>query len=309
MRKLTGLLIAILAITLANSAQAAPQSPIAPGDIIFSEFFNDWHKLDPTTGQVTELVEWNQGLGVPGFQLTPRTTIAFDTDGSLLYDAFDGTIVRLNPLTGVRSTVTNQFPPRGFVVESNGDLLIAQIDGIVRFSRATQSTAYLTGRPTFSARGIARSDDGRVYVTDFFSGILEIDSVSGARSPVTDVDFRTPDLMAVQPSGQLIVNRFLSDALYRVDPDSGDVDIFTNVSPAFVQGFAADAAGNIWLSSTDGIFKYPSVGGPGALVAEDMFFRPGVIAVVPLDWTPPPVPEPCSAALVCLGSVCVLLRR
>src|SRR5688572_1822991 len=149
-------------------------SLIAPGDIIFTEFFDGWHKLDPTTGIVTQL-PWPGSSNFTDY-------VEFDVDGAILFDDFGDQIKRLNP-TSLR--IRNLNVPGlsftdGFVVEPNGDLLIANNRDVSRFSRVDGTTSIITGDTFFAPHGIARGSDGRVFITEFFDGLWEIDTAAGA---------------------------------------------------------------------------------------------------------------------------------
>jgi len=281
---------------------AAPAARLAPGDILFTEFFEGWHKLDPTTGQVTQL-PWPMSSNF-------TRHIEFDVDGAILFDDFGGAIKRFNPTTG-RTTnlnVPNLFQPDGFVVETNGDLLIANGGEISRFSRVWGTTSTVTGGSFFSPRGIARGADGRVFATEFFDDLWEIRLATGTRKLVTTTALSIPDSIAVRSDGDLIVENFSPSLLHRINPNTGAVSLFSSTLPTFVREYALDASDNLWLSSSDGIHKYPNTGGSGALIAGGTFFSPRAIAVVPANWTVPPVPEPSTFNITILAIVMATLR-
>ena len=279
-----------------STVHALPISPLAPGDIIFTEFYEGWHKLDPVTGIVTEL-PW------PDSSIFTRY-VEFDADGAILFDDFGDQIKRFNPssLRTRNLNVPGLSFTDGFVVEPNGDLLIANNRDVSRFSRVDGTTSVITGDTFFSPHGIARGSDGRVFITEFFDGLWEIDTTTNTRSRITSFDFSIPDLIAVQSDGDLIVENFSPGVLYRIDPDAGSVSLFTDDLPTFVRDFAVDADDNLWLTSTEGIFRYGSNGGAKTLVASDTFFSPRALAIVPPNWVSPPVPEPTTTTL----AVCVL---
>ena len=272
-------------------------SLIAPGDIILTEFFDGWHKLDPATGMVTPL-PWPGSSNFTDY-------VEFDTDGAILHDDFGDQIKRFNP-TSLRTrnlNVPGISSTDGFIVEPNGDLLIANQSDVSRFSRDAGTTSVITGDTFFAPHGIARRPDGRVFITEFFDGLWEIDVSANTRSLVTNFDFSIPDRIAVQSDGDLIVENFSPGVLYEVDPDTGAVSLFTDDLPTSVRDFAVDADDNLWLTSTDGIFRYGPNGGAKTLIADDTFFSPRAIAIVPPNWVAPPIPEP-SAMLLAASAAC-----
>ncbi|CAK9037541.1 Acetylxylan esterase (Acetyl-xylooligosaccharide esterase) [Durusdinium trenchii] len=296
--------VAALFTFFCGTATAALVSPIAPGDIIFNEFFEGWHKLDPNTHQVTRL---------PWPVLRNTVEIQFDTDGAILYDT-DSQIQRLNPLTGhVRSLkVAGLQNVDGFVVQPTGDLLIANNLEVSRYSRTTGVLSTLATETFFAPAGIAQSEDGRVFITEFFENLREIDPMTGGRSLVTSAELSIPSLIAVRSDGDLIVKNFSPSVLYRIDPDTGTRTLFSDDLPTFPSEFTLDAADNLWLTSTDGIYYYDKQGGVKTLVASGTFFSPKGIAVVPDGWTPPPVQEPSTivlAAIPMAAMVCIHAHR
>lgn len=283
---------------------AAPTAPIAPGDVIFTEFFDGWHKLDPETGVVT-LLPWPAPPG-------STSSIQFDTDEAVLFDNELDEIFRLNPTTGVVSSlgVSGLNIIDGFIVKPNGDLLISHGREISQFSRSTGLTTTLKAGVFFSPGGIAQSTEGRVFITEFFENILEINAHTGAASGVTRADLTLPRLIEVRSDGDLVVDNFMPRVLYRIDPDTGAVTLFTDDLPTFVRDIALDAADNLWLTSTEGVFLYDSAGGPKTLIHDETFFSPNAVAIVPLDFVPPRVPEPTSVALMAsLGFLAARRRR
>lgn len=301
-RRLTVTATTVWFVCISRPATSAVFSPIAPGDVIFNEFFDGWHKLDPTTNEVTEL---------PWPSLHNTVEIQFDTDGAILYSS-SNQIFRLNPLTGGATSlgVPGLGLVDGFVVEPSGDLLIANSDEVSRYARSTGQLSTVATGAFFSPNGIAQAADGRVFITEFFEDLLEVDPATGGYSLVTGTELSIPGLIAVRSDGDLIVENFSPSVLYRIDPDTGLRTLFSDDLPTFVREFALDAADNLWLSSTDGIFRYDSPGGAKTLAAADTFFSPQGLAVVPLGWTPPPVPEPATMtlALFCVGALALSPR-
>ena len=285
------------------AAHAVAVSPIAPGDIIFTEFFNGWHKLDPVTGQVTPL-PWPKSSNF-------TKTLTFDIGGAILYDDFNGEVKRLNPLTGaVRSlNVPGVSLTDGFVVESNGDLLIANSGAISRYSRASQQTTTVTSGTFFAPNGIASGAHGRVFITEFFNDLWEIDPVSSARSWVTSADLSIPSLIEVRSDGDLIVKNFSPSQLNVIDPDTGSVALFSSDLPTFVRDIVLDANDALWLTSTDGIFRYDSSGGNRTLIASGTFFSPRAIAIVPQNWKAHAIPEPTAYALSLIAITLIGLNK
>ncbi len=276
-----------------HAAVAVNPLPIAPGDILFTEFFDGWHKLDPATGSVTQL-PW------PDSSIFTRH-LQFDSAGRVLYDDLTGgvsAILRLNPYNGhsVNLQVPGISSTDGFVVDPSGDLLIANSGAVSRYNLATHVTTTVTEGTFFAPHGIA-SGGGRVFITEFFDDLWEIDVPGLGRSRVTGADLTIPGLIAVRSDGNLIVKNFSPSVFYQIDPDTGNTSLFSDDLPTFVNGFTLDADDNLWVTSTDGIFRYDDLGGPRTLIYDETFFSPAAITVVPASWNPVSIPEPATAVL------------
>jgi streptogramin lyase len=272
-------------------------SPIAPGDVIFTEFFDGWHKLNPATGVVTPL-PWPESTA-------SADRLAFDVDGALLFNNRGGELQRLNPVTGFVSSVPlpGNIAPVDFAVASTGDLLLAESGGVSLFSRATNTVVPITSDQFFAPRNIARGQNGRTFITEFFDDLWEINAASGGRTSIDpSIALSIPSLIAVRSDGDLIVKNFSPSVLYRIAPNTGAVTLFSEDLPSAVRDMALDASNNLWLSSNGGIFRYDAAGGPGTLIAEYSFFSPQAITIVPQGWKPPPVPEPSAAVLAALAA-------
>jgi outer membrane protein assembly factor BamB len=292
-------LVVVLSLCDNRALAVGTPSPIAPGDIIFTEFFDGWHKLNPATGVVSGLL-WPQSSSL-------TRHIDFDLSGAILFDDSQDAIKRLNPFNGFRVdlNIPDTALTDGFVVEANGDLLIANSRAISRFSRTLQTTTTLTTDPFFSPNGIARGADGRVFFTEFFEDLWELNPATGARSQVPTTGLSIPSLIEVRSDGDLIVK---SGNLYRIDADTGLAALFSDDLPSSVIfGMALDASDNLWITSTQGIHRYGSSGGTKTLVASGTFFSPRAIAVVPPNWAPVGIPEP-STIMLALSVAAVLPR-
>jgi streptogramin lyase len=310
-------LIAILAIVCPQVAEAALQSPIAPGDIIFAERFRGWQKLDPATGQISEITPWNEAVR-PG-PSTFAKSISFDVDGAILYSSSTD-IFRLNPWTGeITSVLTFPEPSTagGFVVESNGDLLLADPEeGILRFSRATQTTTKVVpirrGSLPSGIDRITRTSEGRVFVAGGSPKVFELDLQAGTASNLVTTNQTQVQRIVSHPDGRVLIRAGLPSEVLLVDPDTGNAQVFSDQMDTFLEDeFAFDETGNLWQSIDlpSGIYKYPSTGGNPTLYTTGSIFNPGAITVVPLNWSPPPVPEPSGIALVTFTALGLFARR
>jgi streptogramin lyase len=276
---------------------AALAAPLTPGHMVFYEFFDGWHTLNPDTGQFAELEPWNPFINF--YRPTPNDILTFDLDGALLYGN-GTTIYRLNPFTGgVKELrgLSGSSSPLGFVLEDSGDFLVGDTNiGISRYSRSTgELTTLFPKSPTFNPQDLTEGAGGRVFVMDGLSDVLELDLALGTTRPVTSFGPSQSFFNAVHPNGDLLVSHRGVPSTDRqfvlVDPDTGEQTLFTEDLPTFPQSVAFDATGRLWMSSSDGLYRYESTGGPKTLVHDETFFFPQQLIAVPLDWAPT-VPEP-----------------
>lgn len=177
------------------------------------------------------------------------------------YDAFPDTgggVIRVDPSTGVRTTVSaNGSPPGepgfanpfGVAVEADGDILVADPDvfdgggAVFRVDPATGARTTVSangippGGPTFNnPRGIAVEPDGDIIVIDstgFGGTVISVDPVTGARttvsangSPAGGPSFANPVGVAIEADGDILVadTSAFSDSgggVIRVDPATG----------------------------------------------------------------------------------------
>jgi hypothetical protein len=257
-----------------------PPSHAADGDIIVADFnaFSGSNggvmRVNPTSGARTRLSENDAPMGAPHF-FNPGD-VALEADGNLLvadYDSFadmGGGLIRVDPVTGLRSTVSaNGAPaggpsfsaPSGIAVAPGDDILVADRQafggggGVIRVDPTTgdrtrvSENANPPGLPNFvEPAGIALAPNGDILVADEdafegFGGIIRVDPATGARTtlsasgePAGGPSFLQPVGIAVAPNGDLLVTD--EDAyggtggVMRVDATSGArTTISANAAP------------------------------------------------------------------------------
>jgi streptogramin lyase len=289
---------------------AAIAAPLTPGHMVFYEFFDGWHELDPAADQFAELESWNPFINF--YKPGPFDVLAFDLDGALLYGN-GSSIYRLNPFTGGVTTLralSGSSSPLGFALEASGDFLVGDTNiGISRYSRSTGGlTPLFPKSDTFMPRDLIQGAGGRVFVTNGSTDVLELDPALGTTRPVTSFGPALASFAAVHPNGELLIShRGVSGPQFvLVDPDTGEQTPFTSDVPLGGGLVAFDASGRLWMSSADGLYRYESTGGARTLIHNETFFAPQQLISVPLDWAPT-VPEPGAASLVAMAA-CAALR-
>ncbi|TWT74491.1 Serine/threonine-protein kinase PknD [Posidoniimonas polymericola] len=270
----------ILAATLVMlGGQTLLGVTLSPGDIIITEFFDGWHKIDPVTHQVTELP----------FVKSSSDYLAVDPAGTIYFASDTDEVSRVDWASNATSLVPSaglQFID-GLVVEPSGSLLISEDDSISRLNPANGQTTEVSRGNLFGPAGIAQGQDGRVFFTEFFNDLWELSSTSIGRSSVPTPDLDSPSLLTVQPSGDLIVLN-IDNQLLRIDPDTGATGLFSTDLPTFPIALAVEADGDVLMTSTDGVFRFDGVTGTRSLVAEGTFFSPKGIVVIPTPADPEP---------------------
>ncbi len=298
---------------------------IQPGDILIQDFFNDWIKFDPVSNQLFSL-PWDDRFVGP---------FVFDLDGAILlvdHSSSGRSLARLHTVTGVAKSFGPSLPTISDVeVLANGDLLMARpasslsingdvwiggFDGqLLRFSRATGRTTPLPKPQQFSPGAIANGPAGETYVLDMFRGLQRVDLTTGDLSDIPGAESeRFWASLEVFPDGDIVHDLF--GDIYRLDPITG-VDSLLTADVQFIPRLAIDENGDVWAGHRHGLYFINGATGEKTLrYAGVPFFNPERMVVVPSEWTPPPIPEPSSFALLALGilaSVCchrgVKIRR
>ncbi len=171
-------------------------------------------RVDPATGVRTTVSENSAPAGGPSFE--SPLDVAIEADGHILVvdvDAFGGTggVIRVDPVTGARTTVSENASPAGgpsfdnplrLALEVDGDILVADEDafggtgGVIRVDPVTGArttvTSNATGGPALADPfGIAVEQSGQIVVADSDAfggsgGVLRVDPVSGARTTVSE---------------------------------------------------------------------------------------------------------------------------
>ena len=235
-------------------------------------------RVNPVTGARTTVSENSNPPGGPSF--VDPFGIALAANGDILVadqNAFGGGggVIRVNPASGARTTVTeNATPPGppafdapwGIIELANGDILVADAGafggggGIIRVNPATGARTTLSangapaGGPSFSDPiQLALAANGEVLVTDSSGGgqVIGVDPATGARrtvsdnsNPPGDPTFTSPIGITLAPDGNILVAGFTNSAtsggVVRVSSATGArTTVSENQSPAGTPTFAS----------------------------------------------------------------------
>jgi hypothetical protein len=236
-------------------------------------------RVDSLTGARTTLSENASPPGGPSF--VDPLAVALAPNGDILVadqQAFGdagGGVIRVDPLTGARTTVSeNASPPGGpsfvdpfgIAVAANGDILIAdqnafgpgngaviRVDPVTGVRTLVSENGSPTGPPLFDAPfGITTAASGDILVTDAGAfggggGVIRVNPVTGARttlsenaSPTGGPSFSDPFGIAREASGSLLVADGGIDGIIRVDPVTGARTLVSdNSNPPGGAGFSS----------------------------------------------------------------------
>jgi sugar lactone lactonase YvrE len=232
----------------------------AAGDLLVAESF----ELDINGVETPSVVRVNRSTGVRtmvssntapnnGPDLSSPYGIAVEASGQILvadFTAFasgNGGVIRVDPLTGVRTTVSrNQAPvggpsfanPRDLAVAANGDIYVLDGNGVIRVDPATGVRTQVSantspaGGPSFvHTSSLTLDATGDILVTDWGAQdggrIIRVDPLTGVRTlvsenaaPVGGTDFDLlGDLVVV--CGTIYAVDIAGGAVLRVDPVTG----------------------------------------------------------------------------------------
>ncbi len=225
-------------------------------------------RVDPTTGARTTVSENTAPAGGPSF--VAPTGIAVEADGDILVadlQAFGGSggVIRVDPTTGARTTVSANTAPAGgpsfdnpnsLAVASNGDIVVADDNafalpllagtgGVIRVNPATGARTTISentapvGAPLFSdPSGVALEANGDILVGDpnafagSTGGVIGVNPATGARTTVSEntaplggPSFAEPFGVALEAEGDILVADMEafggSGGVVRVDPTTG----------------------------------------------------------------------------------------
>jgi hypothetical protein len=240
MRAALTLGLALVALTLLPPGSAWA----GPGDILVADADGQQVvRVDPDDGTRTLVSSNSAPTGGP--KLVSPFGIAVEADGDvLLLDSealAGGAVIRIDPDSGVRTTVSANGMPSGdppfaggsgMALDADGDVLVSGGEaftggtgGVIRVDPTTgaRSTVSANGMPSgppdfVSPVTIAVEADGDLVLTDqqafSFStgGVMGIDPDTGVRSVVSDVQnpprgpgFVAPEGITVESSGDLVV--------------------------------------------------------------------------------------------------------
>jgi hypothetical protein len=316
-------------------------------------------RVDPATGARTTISENTSPLGGPDFA-NPSDVVLAGNGDLLVVDtqAFAGAgggVIRVNPVTGARTTVSeNSSPsggpsfvdPFGIALAANGDILVADQNafggggGVIRVDPVSGARTTVTqnaappGPPAFDAPwGIIEEANGSILVADAGAfagggGVIRVDPATGARTtlsangiPSGGPDFSDPIQLELAPNGDVLVTdseAFGSGGgVIRVDPATGArTTVSENATPpgdpSFVGpiGIVLEANGDILVSgftnlgSFGGVTRVNPLTGARSTVSENSspsgdptFSFPSGILVEPEIVVPPDGAGPAPAAV------------
>ena len=241
-------------------------------------------RVDPATGH--RVIVSDFGDPTQGFSAGFLADVVVDASGRLIVSDFGfsgmGTLVRLDPASGNRDTITDfsdptfgpmgVFGPAGVAVERSGRILATDLAAGTDFFGALFAVDPANGErvmlsdfgdpsqgpPATEPDAVAVDALGSIFVACRSGGsglagaIFRVDPASGHRSLVSDFGdasggpmIFSPAGIVAQSSGQLLVIGFLDGeaVVVRVDPATGGRTMVSNFSDASLGPVGIDANG------------------------------------------------------------------
>ena len=257
-------------------------APLGPGDVVITEFFEHLFRINPATGGKKPL---DPGL------FDPTDIIAVDAARQILAIDRDDRLVRFDPVSlSVTPLTSTLFPfPVDIAVETSGTILVAASSDIFRVNPTSGATTTLVNHANvnggfFGPHGIDVGASGRIFVTEFFEDLWEINPATGAATQVPQSrDLVLADVLEVRTDGSLITREFDTGNFLKINPATGAIVDYTTDVPTFVNGIALEADDDLLVASDDAVFRYDAVtGAKTTLTSPETFFSPAAIAVAPL---------------------------
>ena len=200
----------------------------------------------------TYTINFNQATPGPGDPTTVFASglqgpggMAFDGAGNLFVAELAANRVSRVMPSGMTSVfASNILEPRGVAFGGSAELLVASGDGnVYKVSATGVPTAFLTGLSI--PFWIATGPDGSIWVADAGNETLRRYNESGALQQSVDVSsFGGAYFLAFSPAGEL----YFSNAFEIYKLVGGQPQFFTQ-GPPFLEGFAFDAAGKLYVAN------------------------------------------------------------
>lgn len=201
-----------------------------------STYTINFNQVSPGPGDPTTV--FASGLQGPG-------GMAFDGAGNLFVAELSANRVsRVTPSGTVSVFASNITDPFGVAFSGSAELLVASGDGSVyKLSATGVPTAFLTGLST--PFWIAVGPDGSIWVADAGNETLRRYNESGTLQQSIDLSsVGGAFFLAFSPAGELYFSNAFD--IYRLV--GGQPQFFTS-GPPFLEGFAFDVAGNLYVAN------------------------------------------------------------
>jgi len=202
-------------------------------------------RLDPATGQVTELKLPSGG--------DPHTLVV-DDHGVIWFTVLSGNrIGRLDTRTGVITEFKTAGRPYGIALDKAGNVWFCQI-GAGKLGTLDPKTGTITElvlERDSQPRRMAAAPDGSLWVTLHGKGkLLRVDPVAGKvikEYPLPAGPGGGPYAVTVDGAGMVWANEISTDTVVRLDPTTGQIRVFALPSKGVgIRKMVVDAEGRLW---------------------------------------------------------------
>ena len=247
------LLILLTSLLMNNGLPAHARVELAEGTVVVSEFFEEVHLLDLTTGDFTDALDSNP-FDAPFGQLIEvfnKDSVALTSFRELhRYDVASKTTSLVKELS---------FSPAEITRDRTGNLVAVGTSGVVRIDAMTGAETLIYDETFFAPRDAVVDDQGNIFVTEFFNALGVVNPRTGTFEKIGDFRASQFGHIDLGIDGLLYLSSTSGGNFYQVNPYTGSAKLLAAEPLAIVDELQIAPDGSLLfggrLDSVEGIFS------------------------------------------------------